>query len=62
MVAKKDGETQNKGPKVKVGKLGVKKETVKNLSGDEAKDVRGGGGTHSEARSACCPKSYNLAC
>ena len=44
MVTKSQGKSAKKG-KVKVGKLKLKKETVKNLSAADKKEVRGGLGT-----------------
>ena len=41
MVTKSQGKSTKKG-KVKVGKLKLKKETVKNLSAADKKEVRGG--------------------
>jgi hypothetical protein len=44
---------QKKGP-VNVGKLNLKKETVKDLSGDEARRIKGGGVGHIVGTSRTC--------
>jgi hypothetical protein len=52
MVTKKKTTTKaTKKSRVKVGKLKVNKETVKDLTGDESKKVKGGVG----ARKPCAP-------
>jgi len=38
----KKGKTSQKGSSVKVGKLKVKKESVQQLTGKEAKQIKGG--------------------
>ena len=46
--------TKTKG-KVKVGKLDLNKETVKNLTSSEAKKVKGGKGEGGGTRPPACP-------
>jgi hypothetical protein len=55
MVTKSRGADAKKG-KVKVGKLNLKKETVKNLTGSEKKNVKGGQFPTSVIATACCAK------
>jgi hypothetical protein len=52
MVAKKS--TGKRGSRVKVGKLKLAKETVKNLTKTEAKKVKGGGSIKTCAAVAMC--------
>jgi hypothetical protein len=52
MVVKKS--SGKKGSRVKVGKLKLTKETVKNLTKTEAKKVRGGGTNKTCAAAAKC--------
>ena len=59
MVAKND-KTREDGTRVKVGKLGVKKETVKVLADDDAKAVRGGAYTQQVPTRVC--NSYIATC
>jgi hypothetical protein len=46
--------TKRKGSRVKVGKLKLTKETVKNLNKTEAKKVKGGGSNRTCAAVAMC--------
>ena len=55
MVTKSRNAGAKKG-KVKVGKLNLKKETVKNLSGSEKRNVKGGQFPTSAVATACCGK------
>jgi hypothetical protein len=59
MVAKSE-KTQAEKKRVRVGKLQINKETVKDLSGTEGKDVQGGkkGGYIYTARTVCVTQIY----
>ena len=50
----KTGEKEEKKGRVKVGKLKVNKETVKDLTGKEAKQVKGGVATGGGNTKATC--------
>jgi hypothetical protein len=47
------GEEQPKKSRIKVGKLEVSKETVKNLTGKEKRQVKGGEGIVQATRRGC---------
>ena len=60
MVTKKKstGEKEEKKGRLKVGQLKLKKETVKDLTGREARQVKGGGiKTGLQCSVCCCPLS-----